>query len=539
MNNCLKKTDRRCGCLLAVALLLLWACPSGRANVYATNIKLNGSTNNAAMIPAGSVQISYILNDTASNVLVKICSGGSVIWSNSLAGTNAGSNSVVWGGTNQAGTNATAGVYQISITAAAAGYSDWTSITDDSTNFFLFDPISIAVNKNTNSPFYGRVFVGNDAPYYDNAVGIYKYNADGSPADEGLYSQGDYGWPNNPPGYPYSPWKIAVAEDDTVYINDWTSGVVLAFDEVISTNFPPVTVLASGFSGPCVTGGGANTQLWMADADFSGSSEGVVRWDVTNGTVAANDPGTVVVDISTNGVNLCPWEAAVDAGSNIYVIQCLDGYYNPLYASMPRLLCFPPCSGQPDSAPNWSIGSTNHELESAIGLAVDPTATWVAVAVGGYNNGGNITDLLNGSVNIYYANNGKLVTRLGAASTNLTDEFWDVAWDNVGNLYATDLSSNVWRAYSPPGPNQATTTAVPILQIYDAFTQPVLTNVVASDSRIGFTLQGQGNVTYVIESSCDLIKWSPVATNYDIVPNRAISVPGTNSACFFKAVVPQ
>ena len=439
MNYCLKKADRRNGCLLVAALLLLLGCPSGRANVYATNIKLNGSTNNAATLPAGSMRISYILNDTASNVLVKIYSGGSVIWSNSLAGTNAGSNSIVWGGTNQTGANATAGVYQISITAAAAGYSGWTNFTDVGSNSLLYVPISIAVNKNTNSPFYGRVFVGNDAPYYDNAVGIFKYNADGSPAAEGLYSQGDYPWPNNQPGYPYSPWKIAVAEDDTVYINDWTGGVVLAFDEVISTNHSPVSVLDSGvgFSGHCVTGGGASTQLWMANVDFSGNGEGVVRWDVTNGVVAADDPGTVVVDISTNGVNLCPWAAAVDAGGNIYVIQCLDGYYDPSYASMPRLLCFPPYSGQRDSAPNWSIGSTNHELETAIGLAVDPTATWVAVAVGGYNNGGNNLDLVNGSVNIYRATNGLLAARLGAASTNVVDEFWDVAWDNVGNLLQT------------------------------------------------------------------------------------------------------
>ena len=320
------------------------------------------------------------------------------------------------GGTNQAGQNAAAGVYQISITAAAAGHSDWTNITDDSASFSLFDPISIAVNRNTNSPFYGRVFVGNDAPYYDNAVGIYKYNADGSPADEGLYSQGDYAWPNNPPGYPYSPWKIAVAEDDTVYINDWGgTGVVLAFDQVISANHPPVTVLDSEFSGPCVTGGGANTQLWMADAAFLASSdEGVVRWDVTNGTVAADDPGTVVVGISANGVNLRAWEAAVDAGGNIYVIQCLDGHYDSSYSPMPRLFCFPPYSGQPDSAPNWRIGSTNYDLESAIGLAVDPTATWVAVAVGGYNNGGNITELVNGSVNIYYATNGALADPPGS-----------------------------------------------------------------------------------------------------------------------------
>ena len=85
--------------------------------------KLNGSTNNAAMVPGRPVQISYILNEPASNVLVRIYSGASVVWTNSLAGTNAGSNSMVWGGTNQAGQNVAAGIYQVSITAASAGHA--------------------------------------------------------------------------------------------------------------------------------------------------------------------------------------------------------------------------------------------------------------------------------------------------------------------------------------------------------------------------------------------------------------------------------
>ena len=42
------KTDRRTRCQLVVALLLLWGGLSVRANVYATDIKLDGSTNNAA-----------------------------------------------------------------------------------------------------------------------------------------------------------------------------------------------------------------------------------------------------------------------------------------------------------------------------------------------------------------------------------------------------------------------------------------------------------------------------------------------------------
>jgi hypothetical protein len=61
------KTDRRNWRQLVVALLLLWGCLSGRANVYATNIKLNGSTNNAAVSTNNAAaRISYILNEPAT-----------------------------------------------------------------------------------------------------------------------------------------------------------------------------------------------------------------------------------------------------------------------------------------------------------------------------------------------------------------------------------------------------------------------------------------------------------------------------------------
>jgi hypothetical protein len=103
------------------------------------------------------------------------------------------------------------------------------------------------------------------------------------------------------------------------------------------------------------------------------------------------------------------------------------------------------------------------------------------------------------------------------------------------------LSAEVWRAYSPPGTNQATTTAVPIIQVYDTLIQPWLCAClppVAPAGQFGFDLLGQSNVTYVIEYSPDLTNWTAIATNYDIVPRRAFSVPGTNSAGFFQAVVP-
>jgi hypothetical protein len=542
------KTDRRNWRQLVVALLLLWGCLSGRANVYATNIKLNGSTNNAAVSTNNAaVRISYILNEPATaGVTVRILSNGVPLWTTNLAGGTAGamagSNSLTWDGTDQKGAGIAPGIYRVSITAAATGYAAWTNITDDSAIFSVPDPISIAVNRNTNSPYYGRVFVGNDTPYYDNNAGIFKFNADGSPADEGGFSQ-SYPWYNNP-DYFYSPWKIAVADDDTVYISDWKDdGPVLAFDEVISTNY--LTVLGSGnysysgqlLSGPCVVGGGPGTRIWMSDVNWSGGSVGVVQWGLAaGGVLAPTDTGTVVVGISPSGVNVCPWDMSVDAGGNIYVIQCLDGVLYPdEYYSMNRLFCFPPHpgNGPPDLNPTWSLNSTNHSLENAVDIAVDPTGLLLAVAVSGYNNGEGILALTNGAVNLYYASNGAPVARLG---TN--DEFWGVAWDNVGNLYATDLTHSVWRAYSPPGANQAATTAAPILQVYDTLTQPILSAPAAPAGQFGFTLTGQSNVTYLIEGSLDLVNWTPAATNYATVDVRTVTLPAPGFAAFFRAVVP-
>ena len=235
--------------------------------------------------------------------------------------------------------------------------------------------------------------------------------------------------------------------------------------------------------------------------------------------LAANDTGTQVVGINPNGLPLCAYDLAVDAHSNIYVIQCLDGHKDPAKYTMPRVFCFPPYRGQPDLTTNWSLGSADYSLENAVGIAVDPTGLWLAVAVRGYANGGTSLDLQNGGVNIYCATNGSPVTRLGAGTNH---EYMDVAWDNAGNLYATDLNDRVWRAYSPPGANQATTTAAPIVQVYDALIRPWLSGPAAPASQFGFTLTGQSNVTYLIECSPDLINWTPVATNYDTFPSAPL-----------------
>src|SRR5215510_8169175 len=88
--------------LLAAALALICTCPAPRAhaNIYATNLRLNGGATN---IPPSSTNyaLSYILNEPASlGVTVEVTSGTNVIRSFVFpagnAGAKQGTNTVVW-----------------------------------------------------------------------------------------------------------------------------------------------------------------------------------------------------------------------------------------------------------------------------------------------------------------------------------------------------------------------------------------------------------------------------------------------------------
>src|ERR1039457_883466 len=212
----------------ALALALAAFAPSARANVYATNIKLNGGVTNLSIQPGTNVSISYILNEPASaGVTVKVLSGATPVRTISIAsgpGTARGTNTVVWDGKDNSGNNVAVGNYSVSITAASTGYSGWTiTSVDNNAGNYVWEARGIAVDRNPTSPYYGRVFVGNSydnstngtSPYFGDYVGFQKLNADGSYADEGGLStnavwRGSY----------FSPWKIRVSDDDKVYVMD-------------------------------------------------------------------------------------------------------------------------------------------------------------------------------------------------------------------------------------------------------------------------------------------------------------------------------
>ena len=94
---------------LALALALATAAPSAHANVYATNIKLNGGMSNISVAPGTSVSISYILNEPASSgVTIKILSGATPVRTITIAsgaGTTRGLNTVAWNGKDDSSAN--------------------------------------------------------------------------------------------------------------------------------------------------------------------------------------------------------------------------------------------------------------------------------------------------------------------------------------------------------------------------------------------------------------------------------------------------
>ncbi len=533
----------------AAALLLLSRPPSVHANVYATDIRILGSTPGSdttatVYVPCdNAVLISYRLNEAASaGVTLEILAGATAVRTFTNAPAARGVNQLVWDVKDEQGQIVNFGFYNVRIIPAANGYGDWTQISEDiNPGNYVFQPRSIAVNRNASSPYYGRVYVANGQTGFNpdtepgDRLGIQMLNADGSRPADGGFSVG--GWFLNETNS--FPWKIEVAADDFVYINDWVDrGLVLRFDQNISPASRR-TVLradnrpgAANLSGPFITGAGTNTQVWMADANVTNSA-GIRRWPVSaDGTLATNDTGSTIVEAGTNShLSVAPYDLAVDVSNQIYTIQFRSESGDPAQ----RVMRFPLYDGSVGALTNadWQLGGGDDNLAGASGIAVDPTGSYVAVAFAGLGDG---FGRVGGGVRIFSAATGAGVKTISPAPFH---DHTDVAWDNVGNLYLCDNWDSLWRVYSPPGANTGTNIAPQVLEVGPPPLSPYLQAAGYTNGQFQFTLCGRTNVDYVIVASTNLLNalqtWTPVLTNNDSSPIRLISVNAPPDRRFFTA----
>jgi hypothetical protein len=484
--------------LSALALASVLLTPNAHANVYATNLSLNNGTTNVLVSPGESVAISYILNEPATlGVTVNIISGGTVVRSLSLSpnspGTQTGANSVVWDGTDNNTNKVAPGTYSVSVTAAAVGYSSWTQITADGDATYVWEGRGIAIDRNTNSLYYGRIFVANAYAGPGNlpgdAVGILKLNADGSAAAEGASSAGEDGhtWTDDH----ISPWKLVVSADDYVYVDDLANGgEVFRWDPTLSSNAMTQVLgkdnqpSGANLSGLAIVGAGTNSQIWMAD-DLG--NNGILQWGLTNnGACGTNDAGEMVVGLGTN-FTLRPHAVTLDQNQNIYSCQPVVTMGDPSQRVF-RFPAYDPSTnaGQPEFVADWAVGANDDSYGGASGIALDPSGNYVAVSFEGVNSGG-LASL--GNTKILYATNGALVANLDLGvvtdppSTDTEHQDTDCVWDAVGNVYCIDNWFGYWRAYSPPGANQSTTLAVMNVQVGSP-TPPTITRISVENGTV-------------------------------------------------------
>jgi hypothetical protein len=510
----------------ALMAALLFA-PAASANVYATDIQVNGSLTNIAVSEGSVVSISYRLNQPATaGVTVEVWIGNTLV-AGIQGGANMGLNTVSWSST-------TAGTYSVSITAAASGFPVWTQISVDSNPGMAASyPLGIDVDKNTNSPYYGRVIMGcadvgadTNLPPAARMIGLYKMNADGTQADEGWYGNANYleddagnmslnGQMPNSEGF--DPFIIRIGNDDRIYWCDNSSlGAIIACDMEATTNQvviddgpygnlggpynyidnPDFGDLDLGIEHFDITGGATTaTALWLCDADSP--NWGIWIYHLKNGAAdPADTEGTQAV-ISAANSDLAAGSSGgcmIDTNFDIFVSQNLAANTSMLrtmeYTNWEHGALPPEKSGSTYAYGKstgqvlWGAGASDPAFcgvrATAINSRTSPTmvALSMIAAVSNTAFGIRVLNTANGSV--VSVTNGATVQTL--ANIDYANQYTCVAWDNVGNLYAASPSANYWRAWSPPGANQATTLAVPQFTVEPPF---AITGITASPTTPG------------------------------------------------------
>ncbi len=280
----------------AVLMSVLVAAPAANANVYASGLDVDKT----AFKPSEgeTITISYILNENADdNVRIEVYDASdTLVRAEDLGPQAKGPQQWVWDGKDDSATVVPDGTYKFKITASDDGYGAWTQISDDGDmNNVFFNPRGVAVNKNLDSKYLGRIYVseagGTAGPTYTTGVGrvttdgLYILKADHTPAiAQGDTAQsGGVDWAITSGS---SPWHVEIGPDDRVYVCDWSdahAGLWASDDpdfgtayQVLSNAGQQSSGLATNHgsvSGMFIEGKGADAVVYTVDED----------WDDANG----------------------------------------------------------------------------------------------------------------------------------------------------------------------------------------------------------------------------------------------------------------
>jgi hypothetical protein len=497
---------------LAAALALTTLTPSAHANVFASNIKINGTLKGVASVGAGSgATITYILNEHASQgVSIKILQGATVVRTIAIAGgspgTTNGLNTVVWDGKNDSSAVVPAGNYTVSVTAQSSGYAVWTQIISNA-NPKVYWPSGIAVDTRTDSAYYGRVMVANGVDTANNVdphpVGVIKFNADGSEADEGQSSAGVSFRTDN--FLADSIRSLKYGTDDRVYWNDWVgSGKITAADMAMTTNQVILdTDLVSGNPGnwadiDVTDPGTTNAMCWFADGSYP--SVGIFAWPMTNNGVA--DPGVFGINLVTSSGLDIPLRSGfgmmIDEKGNLLLGEVRS---NPTDNSVKLISITNLWPSAVDGSPtNWWNASAawpyvSENINWQDGAELNSTFCNIAAAAIDSRSkpkyGSAAFNGSSGGLKVFNLSDGTVVTNI---QQDISVFDIGTCFDNAGNVYAGNATTHNWQAFSPPGPNQATTPAVATLTVTAAVAASHITGINVSGGTVTIKFTGDSSL---------------------------------------------
>ena len=369
--------------------------------------------------------VSFRLNQTtATNDIVMVLSSGGAV-TNYLQKPANNTNNVVKRGLIVTNLNVAAGTIKVVIKHIGSGV-----VKTNSPIVAFSAPRGVAVNQNTNSPYFGWVYAARGG------AGIFVYGSDLSDITGQGATAKTGGYPFSSSSTSWTPYRISVAPDDTLLVCDDSdySGNLLGYNPLCTSyqyvlqqlsaagaGVSPVTSnnVHGSLSSAVIVGTGANRKLYTVDEDYQTdpTSTSACEWnstwryDIGNSPWPYTNPPSAKLmtpyEYNANGQN----EELSYGGANgfLYFFQRRAnlGQYGA-YIMDPNNIIDPtnyPCAkgGYFWSSQDESIaeGWPDDLMRDLNGIAVSPDGRWLAfiyyetLNVGG--NGG-LTNTITGEV---------------------------------------------------------------------------------------------------------------------------------------------
>ncbi len=435
--------------LAFAAVLMALSVSAAELNVYASGLK-------AGEVKDGKVEISYLLNATATTLeLQLIGADDAVVKTIPLTGD------ALAKGAHTVTVDLSSGPYGTFAWAIKAAGEERTEISADlladDTNYDFYQPRGVAADINPESPFFGQIYMGSSKsglPSADSGVegavatptGVAIFDAllaqQGSIYDGGITWEAD-GW---------GPGRVKVGEDGMVYINDHaksTSGIFKMDPANPTANFIPVLDTAQRgvtFALPVameIIGSGAERTLYTWN--YIGVNDG----QILKYAIGENDNSTVAPDTfavaSFTGNQYA--EIAIDGRGGFWLSQNrgqIDGYHALAHMNNEGVIdykagdhtdIFTSTSGKYSTR---GVVSLNKE-KNILAMAWDKTVTVFSIVYDETTGAPAITELY----------------RTGTIGTNVDG----ICFDYANNLYVGSASSERLHVYATPSANVQVTPA--------------------------------------------------------------------------------